>query len=167
MGCTVIQWLELSPHSKKVLVLHLGSDRPGPFFWVCLVSPLVRLPPTVQRHGDSKLPICVNGCVSVCCPCDRAGIGSSPTPSNPQWIKRYRWMDISVAVVGISVWKSPEPSWIRRNHMFKSMNLWAEMFTGPQRTSSLYILHLIILSFCSDNQIDHYWVSISNVNVTF
>uniref|UniRef100_A0A0E9Q1H8 Uncharacterized protein n=1 Tax=Anguilla anguilla TaxID=7936 RepID=A0A0E9Q1H8_ANGAN len=67
VGGTVVQWVALSPHSKKVVGSNLGL---GPFCAEFACSPRVcvcflrvlRFPPTVQRHagrpiGDPKLPI--------------------------------------------------------------------------------------------------------------
>ena len=54
-GCMVVQRIELSPHSKKVL--SLNHER-GPFWVEFIGSPLVHVwfpwvqfPPTVQRHA--------------------------------------------------------------------------------------------------------------------
>ena len=66
------QGLALLPHSKKVPGSNLNRDVSVWSLHVVRVGLLqvLRFPPTVQKHGgrligDSKLPIGVNGCLSL------------------------------------------------------------------------------------------------------
>lgn len=57
--CTVVQWLVLSSHSRKVP----GLSSPGAFLCGVHVLPV---PVTYKLNVDSELPVGVNGCLCLC-----------------------------------------------------------------------------------------------------
>lgn len=88
VGDTVVRWLVLSPHSRKVLSSNLLAYW-GLFMQSLHVLPVLVsasryscfLPQSADLQWYSKMPIGVNGCVSLCWPCDRLVTYPGCTPT--------------------------------------------------------------------------------------